>query len=667
MDHDTNNDADQAENNSAELPTAPELETTKAEENSNPDTPEPEETSAEPSSTVTSQVESDTDLASDTSDKVTSDKTGEKPKKARFGWAKAHKKTAIAIAVVIIALAVGAVFLLLRDKKSTPSSTGSNNTNNNTKLPSKEVGDLTFWDEAKTVSPLKLFTDTKFLGGVCDTATSSTGCDLNTAESITTYSQIGTTKDGGKLIALTIDQGLDYNQYLIVDHGNDDLTIIKEASSPNNLDASNGQVATDFLNALTDKVSIDTKTSIPEFNFAKDVEVGGQKMKIQGDYVKGYYMNGGLKGIRGIGFGGGQVDTSKVKKIGEKDGKTFYEVISNEQSTYSVKAFYAAYKNIVGFRYYQNGEIAGATDALPIKWSAGEQNSSKYFSAGAGCGSSTGFVIATNVSSSDLTQVGTSPAGQKVYQLSNNHPLVTELFDKDYAKGSMLEDSSPLKNLSIQQFADKHAYFLVENGLGEYVVFLRDDLIVRGGCAKPVIYLYPTQATTVSVAVGADVTVSDPLYPKGGWRNVLAQPNGQLRYQNKSYDSLFWEGYGEGAYPDITAGTVVTRNDAPGTMRQQLAAQGLAGKEIEDFMTFWEPRLPNTPYVRLSWLTNSQLNKLAPLTVSPKPQTSIRVFLDFEGLTQPVSMRPQKFSAPVRNGFTLVEWGGLARTGLQNL
>jgi len=54
-----------------------------------------------------------------------------------------------------------------------------------------------------------------------------------------------------------------------------------------------------------------------------------------------------------------------------------------------------------------------------------------------------------------------------------------------------------------------------------------------------------------------------------------------------------------------------------------------------------------------------EMNNLAPLTVSPKPDTMIRVFLDFEGLDQPVNLIPQKLFAPQRKGFTLIEWGGL--------
>ena len=106
-------------------------------------------------------------------------------------------------------------------------------------------------------------------------------------------------------------------------------------------------------------------------------------------------------------------------------------------------------------------------------------------------------------------------------------------------------------------------------------------------------------------------------------------------------------------------GFVVAQKDLISVLNSQLRDLGLNAKESADFMEFWTDKLPTTPYVRLTWLGPAQMNQLAPLSVSPKPDTSIRIFLDFAGLDKPIKLIPQKLSAQPRRGFTLVEWGGL--------
>jgi hypothetical protein len=182
---------------------------------------------------------------------------------------------------------------------------------------------------------------------------------------------------------------------------------------------------------------------------------------------------------------------------------------------------------------------------------------------------------------------------------------------------------------------------------------------MNGGCAKPVVYLYPTASTVVNVRVGANVTVSDPQYPAGGWRNVLAQPSGKLTYEGKNYESLFWEGTGYGEYPGISSGTVVKKADVVATMKRQLAEQGLNAKETSDFVAFWQDKIPSKPYVRLTWLNTAQMNTLAPLYINPKPDTVLRVFLDMEGFDTKIELPAQKLTSTFRHGFTVVEWGGL--------
>jgi hypothetical protein len=178
-------------------------------------------------------------------------------------------------------------------------------------------------------------------------------------------------------------------------------------------------------------------------------------------------------------------------------------------------------------------------------------------------------------------------------------------------------------------------------------------------CGKPVIYLYPENPTKISIKVGADIKLSEPLY-QNGW-NVFAYPDGTIiNSDGTKWDSLFWEGKGYGQYPQIKYGKVVPRENIKSEIEKDLKTFGLNQKEINDFMEFWLPLMPSDPYIRLTWLGTRQMQILAPLDIKPYPDTLIRVFLDFQGQSSPdTNLKPQQLQHYQRKGSTVVEWGGL--------
>jgi hypothetical protein len=281
-----------------------------------------------------------------------------------------------------------------------------------------------------------------------------------------------------------------------------------------------------------------------------------------------------------------------------------------------------------------------------------------------GCGSQfTGNGINASIidepDASDLEMVGKlSENNAPIYALLGGKTL--DSYYANYLKDYDTEwNTEPI--LSFEAYKNYPAMLTWQDELGEWNVLLNSNFTEMAECGKPVVYLYPETETLVDVKVGAQVTVSEPTYPQAtGWEKVWAKPSGELTYQNEKYNSLFWEGLGDGEYPNVEGvGFVVTQEDLLPTIEKQLAQQGLNAKELADFMEFWAEHLPTTPYVKLTWLTTAQMNTLAPLAISPKPQTVIRVFLDARGLETPVTLREQKLTAPAREGFTVVEWGGL--------
>lgn len=550
------------------------------------------------------------------------------------------------LAIVLILTASVGAFLL--GKKSSDQSSANTQPDASAKLIPKDEskaqtrltltdGDIVYHSDAKPLGNLKLMK-----AYVADEY--GYGDDAGDPNEGVEYFEIGTTKDGHDVIYISFGGGLGPSGEYIAISDKDSYTVLTRA-----LDDDNQAFK------WADNVTIDNTTKISALVAPDTAEVSGQKIK------KRDFMSGPSGTVI---TPDSKLATLQKTEIGTSDGWKFYRAISTDESSYQIISIYATFNNIFWSNYNLNGELAQNTDKqIAIKWSKGENNSSTYDNAGVGCGNS-GFMVPRSLTKNQLAEVGKSPQGQTLYQLPATHAFVKDLHEKDYSNGEYLGDTSGLKNLTAEQLNEKHGYFLVENALGDYVVMLRGDIFIRGGCAKPVVYLYPTKTTNVSVSVGADVTLSDPYYNNStGWRNVIAQPNGQLTYQAKQYGSLFWEGYGHGEYPAITAGTVVRTEYALHTMRQQLYAQGMNQTETNEFIDFWKDKLPSKPYTRITWFDTKELNQLAPLYIVPRPQTLIRVFVDFEGLEKPIYLPPQQFQAPARNGFTVTEWGGLARDG----
>jgi len=310
-----------------------------------------------------------------------------------------------------------------------------------------------------------------------------------------------------------------------------------------------------------------------------------------------------------------------------------------------------------------DGTIAGYIEDIPfltdsgvanVTLAAGGKDAATYnTNSTAVCGGPVFTTVLTSASdiASRISVYGTTSTGDKVYTFASQNDAVVSTAYSNYSNGRGAD------LMSSASFNSKPALFLWKDGLGDYVLFMNTEVGPMGECGKPVIYLYPTKATNISVKVGAEITKSEPTY-NDGW-NVLAQPNGQLTLDGVIYPNLFWEGTGNGNYPAIDSGFVVKSSEIEATLSNHLTLLGLNTQEKADFMEYWLPKMPKTAYTRLTWLGTKDMDRLAPLTVTPAPETKIRIFLDFQGLDKMIDLKSQRLSSPKRVGYTLVEWGGL--------
>ncbi len=72
---------------------------------------------------------------------------------------------------------------------------------------------------------------------------------------------------------------------------------------------------------------------------------------------------------------------------------------------------------------------------------------------------------------------------------------------------------------------------------------------------------------------------------------------------------------------------------------------------------YWLPRMEGNAYNLIAFQQEAYTDT-AVLTVTPQPDTVLRVFLAWKPLNRAMDIPAQELTAPVRQGFTLVEWGG---------
>lgn len=182
--------------------------------------------------------------------------------------------------------------------------------------------------------------------------------------------------------------------------------------------------------------------------------------------------------------------------------------------------------------------------------------------------------------------------------------------------------------------------------------------------AKPVIYLYPEEPTEVLVQLdfAGELTYTYPVYNKG-WR-VTAYPDGRLvnKPDNTEHFYLFWEG-NSGTDWRFDEGFCVAGDETEVFLREKLAYMGLTPREYNDFLVYWVPEMQQNPYNLITFATR-QYEQLAPLMVSPAPDSVLRVHMVYKAVDAPVAIPAQQLNSFVRKGFTMVEWGG-SRAGVQ--
>jgi len=275
----------------------------------------------------------------------------------------------------------------------------------------------------------------------------------------------------------------------------------------------------------------------------------------------------------------------------------------------------------------------------------------------------------------DLRQAGRAKTGDAIFTLKDpEHPFLKKRYAEyvehyrepvdqgDWSIEVPSRKPGPRNRVNYREFVQGVPVFFWKDPFDRLTCFYNSDFLPLD-MAEPVIYLYPTATTRVSVRVrpAGGVQASSPPY-ENGW-SVTAEPSGRILAGSKGqpFPYLFWEGLGS---PLAVAqnGPVVARAEVSRFLQTTLPRLGLTALETQDFVAAWLPRFSDSPYYLISFLPPPLIDELAPLEVSPAPDTVIRVLMDYRPLRKPVPATELELPAPpVRRGFTVVEWGGIRR------
>ncbi|MBI4973230.1 hypothetical protein HZC27_01335 [Candidatus Roizmanbacteria bacterium] len=307
------------------------------------------------------------------------------------------------------------------------------------------------------------------------------------------------------------------------------------------------------------------------------------------------------------------------------------------------------------------------------------------------CGGTMSTFIVDNIAETDLELVSSNFELPLFTLKDEKHPLYELAYD---AKTNQDDESYKSVNdgkskPTLAQYVAKRPLLFFKDSWGRWAVVGEFDIKLMGGCGKPVIYLYPEKTTAVHVDFVSPIKL-DTQIPQyhNGWL-VSADPQGNLKdlqpsytdcsqidgiktgseyarvaCQTNNYPYIYWSGKSvSNEYPRVDAGTVVAKNEVQNFMIQTLLNAGLNTKEVADMTGYWVPKMleKNAPYYRISFLQTGDMDAFIPMRVDPVPNTVYRIFLDYKPLVSIPSKlpEPQQLKKLNRQGFVLIEWGGL--------
>ena len=233
------------------------------------------------------------------------------------------------------------------------------------------------------------------------------------------------------------------------------------------------------------------------------------------------------------------------------------------------------------------------------------------------------------------------------------HPMISGWYSKDGKVGIYVVVEN--KNIPYGQEGSSIEYYYIP--ATKEVGSIKD--IGVGGYAKPILYLYPTKKTDITVSFEKTelLTTTYPKY-KNNWK-VTAFKNGDL-YDSKGkyYYGLYWEENGSSKV-DFSKGFYVTKDNAIDFLEEKLEIIGLNKREANEFIMYWLPILEKNEKSLVYFELTNERQKYNKIKITPKPDSLLRVAIHVKKVNNKGNIKEQKLTTFKRVGYTAVEWGGV--------
>ncbi len=272
-----------------------------------------------------------------------------------------------------------------------------------------------------------------------------------------------------------------------------------------------------------------------------------------------------------------------------------------------------------------------------------------------------------SVDPAELVKVGRSGGADLFRALEAKHPVNGRAFVA-YEAAAKAGTLAGTAGFGSPAFLKNVPYFLKKDTFGRWVRYVRSDLQPPAMC-EPVVYIYDDQqrAITLQIDPAIELFKSVPKRPASGVWRVSGDADGQVRdlVTGAVHPYLFWEGQWHPAdFP--ASGTQVAGSQLRQHLTEVSPRLGLQGREIDEFVGSWAPRLEHEACVSVAFHDRTTIDAMAPMRIEPEPSVVIRVMLDVVPCRDAPDLLPVVWApVPQRSGFTVVEWGGLLRPSMR--